>query len=124
MVLVLAAAGGIGYRIWRGDQVRAPWCRVLPCADLDGYDALCRVAAFAEFSTFDTEAERDTFIRSELESEPAGDRARSILDENAALPNEARYPALERGARESGAPTWTCPPLSRVLTSTAARSSA
>lgn len=111
---LLAASGAVAYRIYKGDPVRVWWCRVLPCSQIAGYDALCRVAAFVEL----TDPTNPSALREELVQEPDGASVREALDEALAMPPAERYRHLEADARDAGAPTWRCPPLARVLTST------
>ncbi|MEQ8274713.1 MAG: hypothetical protein RMA76_12020 [Deltaproteobacteria bacterium] len=116
VVLLLGAAGFAGYRIYRGDPVRTYWCRLAPCTELDGYDALCRAASIAELADAECPARAlPTLVAEDPDATPVREALTVALD------RPAPYPALEAQARAAGAPDWRCPPLSRVVTSTCAR---
>jgi hypothetical protein len=117
-VLSLALAAFVGPRLYAGSPSRSAYCKVLPCDELDSYDAMCRAASIAELGTYDTVEERYASIRGELAEEEGGARAAANFDRALEAPRTERYPLLEGAARESGAPAWTCPALQRAVTST------
>ncbi len=117
VLAALGLAGAAGYRIYRGDPVRTFWCRLAPCGELDGYDALCRAASIAELSAPACPAADLPAIAAE---DPDATPVRAALADAFAAPPSGRYAPLEEAARAAGAPDWKCPPLARVLTSTCA----
>ncbi len=109
--LALATAG-VAWRVWKADPVRGPWCRVLPCPDVDAFDRLCAVSAEVELvapEDFDAQLAR------RAAEEGVGARALDALAAARAAGPEQGWARLRAEVREEGAPGWQCPPLERRL---------
>jgi hypothetical protein len=117
-VLSLAAAAYVGPRLYRGNPTRSAYCKVLPCDELDSYDAMCRAASIAEFGEYASVDERIARLEEEVRAEDPSGKAAQNLEQALALDAAQRYPMLEGAARASGGPAWSCPALDRVVTST------
>ena len=115
LILIAAGVFFVVFRLHFSDPSRTPYCRVLDCKQIDGFDALCGLLAQAEFQAFATPGEQLAWLESELQSSPDSGTARTILDRVRRTPPGERYDALLTAVRAEGAPRWTCPAAERTL---------